>query len=260
VCVLSACLKSTYQLKLLARVPIFNPNFLSACIEGDLHVLFYKTIAGSGKIKPVRLPPRAAPKVGELAAVAALPRKGGGRVLCSGQGAGAVHMHGKALVLLVLGVPLVPYLLSQSSVAFCCCVLATPFGFNLPRPAAALSGALSGVVLLQVLEVAIDASDVPSDYILAILSQCSTFPEVLIFFLKGKLTVRDVLLYLDGRQRGRDARGVYTRLQAVGRRLPPTEHAWLPTACPAGQVHVAAAAPGWTGLTLHGQLLRLKRT
>ncbi|KAL4854192.1 hypothetical protein ACK3TF_005038 [Chlorella vulgaris] len=95
--------KSTYQLKLLARVPIFNPNFLSAYIEGDLHVLFYKTIAGSGKIKPVRLPPRAAPKV---------------------------------------------------------------------------------------LEVAIDASDVPSDYILAILSQCSTFPEVLIFFLKGKLTAR----------------------------------------------------------------------
>ena len=42
----------------------------------------------------------------------------------------------------------------------------------------------------QSLGVAIDASDVPSDYILAILSQCSTFPEVLIFFLKGKLTVR----------------------------------------------------------------------
>jgi hypothetical protein len=38
-------------------------------------------------------------------------------------------------------------------------------------------------------EVAIDASDVPADYILAILSQCSTFPEVLIFFLKGRLTV-----------------------------------------------------------------------
>lgn len=94
VCLLPACLQSTYQLKLLARVPIFNPNFLSAYIEGDLHVLFYKTIAGSGKIKPVRLPPRAAPKVGELAAVAALPREGGGGVLCSGQGAGAVHMHG----------------------------------------------------------------------------------------------------------------------------------------------------------------------
>jgi hypothetical protein len=42
---------------------------------------------------------------------------------------------------------------------------------------------------VQVLEVSIDASDVPSDYILAILSQCSTFPEVLIFFLKGRLTV-----------------------------------------------------------------------
>lgn len=34
----------------------------------------------------------------------------------------------------------------------------------------------------------IDASDVPSEYILAILSQCSTFPEVLIFFLRGQLT------------------------------------------------------------------------
>lgn len=32
--------------------------------------------------------------------------------------------------------------------------------------------------LVQVVEVAIDASEVPSDYILAILSQCSTFPEV----------------------------------------------------------------------------------
>lgn len=32
--------------------------------------------------------------------------------------------------------------------------------------------------LVQMVEVAIDASEVPSDYILAILSQCSTFPEV----------------------------------------------------------------------------------
>lgn len=95
--------KSTYQLKLLAQMPVYNPNFLSASIEGDLHVLFYKTVAGAGHIKPQRLPPRAAPKS---------------------------------------------------------------------------------------LGVAIDASDVPSDYILAILSQCSTFPEVLIFFLKGKLTAR----------------------------------------------------------------------
>lgn len=30
----------------------------------------------------------------------------------------------------------------------------------------------------QMVEVSIDASEVPSDYILAILSQCSTFPEV----------------------------------------------------------------------------------
>lgn len=40
------------------------------------------------------------------------------------------------------------------------------------------------------LDVSIDASDVPSDYILAILSQCSTFPQKLVFFLQGNLTVR----------------------------------------------------------------------
>lgn len=45
-------------------MPVYNPNFLSASIEGDLHVLFYKTVAGAGHIKPQRLPPRAAPKVG----------------------------------------------------------------------------------------------------------------------------------------------------------------------------------------------------
>lgn len=44
--------------------------------------------------------------------------------------------------------------------------------------------------LLQVIHVEIDASDVPADYILSILSQCSTFPEVLIFFLRGHLTAQ----------------------------------------------------------------------
>lgn len=43
---------------------------------------------------------------------------------------------------------------------------------------------------LQTLSVGIDASDVPPEYILSILSQCSTFPEVLVFFLKGRLTSR----------------------------------------------------------------------
>lgn len=43
------------------------------------------------------------------------------------------------------------------------------------------------------IEVDIDASDVPADYILSILSQCSTFPEVLIFFLKGHLTANYLL-------------------------------------------------------------------
>jgi len=38
------------------------------------------------------------------------------------------------------------------------------------------------------LEDKIDASGVPSDYILSILSQCSTFPHVLTFFIQGKLS------------------------------------------------------------------------
>ena len=95
--------KATYQLRLRATVPVFNPNYLAASIEGRLQVFFYQTEAGWAEVGPARLPPRAAP---------------------------------------------------------------------------------------QSVDVTIDASDVPSDYILAILSQCSTFPEVLVFFLKGRLTVR----------------------------------------------------------------------
>jgi hypothetical protein len=54
--------QSTYQLRLLARLPVYNPNFLAASIEGDLHILFYRTVAGAGRIKRLRLPPRAMPK------------------------------------------------------------------------------------------------------------------------------------------------------------------------------------------------------
>lgn len=43
---------------------MYNPNFLAASIQGDLHVLFYRTVAGCGRITPLRLPPRASPKVG----------------------------------------------------------------------------------------------------------------------------------------------------------------------------------------------------
>ena len=57
-----AVLQSTYQLKLLAQVPVYNPNYLAASIEGDLHILFYRTVAGEGKIERLRLPPRASPK------------------------------------------------------------------------------------------------------------------------------------------------------------------------------------------------------
>ena len=36
----------------------------------------------------------------------------------------------------------------------------------------------------------IDASDVPSEYALTILSECAAFPRRLVFFLKGTLSVR----------------------------------------------------------------------
>ena len=38
-------------------------------------------------------------------------------------------------------------------------------------------------------EVSIDASDVPSEYALTILSECAAFPRRLVFFLKGTLSV-----------------------------------------------------------------------
>jgi hypothetical protein len=100
--------KASYQLRLVATIPVFNPNYLRASIEGELKVLFYMAEAGRAVIEPVPLSPRALPKL--------------------------VHTQ-------------------------------------------------------------IDASDVPADYILSILSQCSTFPEVLTFFLKGKLRARYLWQY-----------------------------------------------------------------
>ena len=100
--------KASYQLRLVASLPVNNPNYLSASIEGELKVLFYMAEAGRAVIEPVPLSPRALPKL--------------------------VHAE-------------------------------------------------------------IDASDVPADYILSILSQCSTFPEVLVFFLKGKLRARYLWQY-----------------------------------------------------------------
>ena len=46
---------------------------------------------------------------------------------------------------------------------------------------------------MQVVEVNIDASDVPSEYALTILSECAAFPRRLVFFLKGTLSVRALL-------------------------------------------------------------------
>jgi hypothetical protein len=100
--------KASYQLRLVATIPVFNPNYLRASIEGELKVLFYMAEAGRSVFEPVPLSPRALPKL---------------------------------------------------------------------------------------VDIDINASDVPSDYILSILSQCSTFPEVLVFFLKGKLRARYLWQY-----------------------------------------------------------------
>ena len=40
------------------------------------------------------------------------------------------------------------------------------------------------------LEVVVDASNVPGEYALTILSECAAFPRRLVFFLKGQLEVR----------------------------------------------------------------------
>jgi len=58
--------KASYQLRLMTSVPVYNPNFLAASIEGDLKVLFYKAEAGRSSLGPVALPPRASPKVSRL--------------------------------------------------------------------------------------------------------------------------------------------------------------------------------------------------
>ena len=42
---------------------------------------------------------------------------------------------------------------------------------------------------VQVLEVVVDASNVPGEYALTILSECAAFPRRLVFFLKGQLEV-----------------------------------------------------------------------
>ncbi|KAL3134864.1 hypothetical protein ABBQ32_007830 [Trebouxia sp. C0010 RCD-2024] len=93
--------RGTYQLKLLAKIPIYNPNYVKAHIKGSLKLLFYDTEAGQTEIQQVFARPRA---------------------LASN-----------------------PYML----------------------------------------ELVVDASNVPSKYILTILSECATFPRRLIFFVKG---------------------------------------------------------------------------
>lgn len=55
--------KASYQLKLVVSLPLNNPNYLGASVEGDLRVLFYEAEAGRTNLKPTALPPRALPKV-----------------------------------------------------------------------------------------------------------------------------------------------------------------------------------------------------
>ncbi|BDA49528.1 probable transmembrane protein 106B at N-terminal half [Coccomyxa sp. Obi] len=102
--------KGTYQLNLLARIPINNPNFLNAKVEGNLKVYFYDTEAGSRDVEATIIPARTFP---------------------------------------------------------------------------------------MVLEVTVDASNVPGEYALTILSECAAFPRRLVFFLKGSLWVRDFFQKVD---------------------------------------------------------------
>ena len=55
-------MRAADQLNLLARLPVTNPNYLAATLEGDMYVLFYEAVAGRGTVERRRLPPRAAPK------------------------------------------------------------------------------------------------------------------------------------------------------------------------------------------------------
>lgn len=50
--------KGTYQLNLMAKLPVFNPNYLEATVHGTLKVLFYDAEAGSEEIKPMRVAAR----------------------------------------------------------------------------------------------------------------------------------------------------------------------------------------------------------
>ena len=54
----------------------------------------------------------------------------------------------------------------------------------------AVTGRSDSVKCAQVLEVVVDASNVPGEYALTILSECAAFPRRLVFFLKGQLEVR----------------------------------------------------------------------
>ena len=63
---------------------------------------------------------------------------------------------------------------------------------GMPHESILWTAAADSELWTQVVEVNIDASDVPSEYALTILSECAAFPRRLVFFLKGTLSVRCV--------------------------------------------------------------------
>jgi hypothetical protein len=58
--------RGTYMLKLLVRVPIYNPNFLQVQLGGKLQAYFFDAVAGESKVKQVSLPARASPYTLEM--------------------------------------------------------------------------------------------------------------------------------------------------------------------------------------------------
>ncbi|KAF8065615.1 tmem106b [Scenedesmus sp. PABB004] len=66
----------TYRIILQADVPVFNPNYLSVSVAGNVSVSFFTAEAGWTDVGPVKLAPRSEPSVLELKVDASnLPRK-----------------------------------------------------------------------------------------------------------------------------------------------------------------------------------------
>lgn len=171
-----------------------------ASIEGNLQVLFYGTEAGKASLPPVKLPARSAPKV-----------RGAGRGWTDvGVWMGPGLSYAGVMALEVRFAPAWNDALQEIDVKIDASDV--PSGPH-PQPSAprrrCFMGPAAWLCCCQPpLSCALENEHTPgltssfqrvfphpgpaaaADYILSILTQCSTFPEVLIFFLKGKLTVR----------------------------------------------------------------------